>query len=289
MASFVQDITVPDGTSFSPGQAFTKTWRLRNAGTCAWTSGYQLVFHQGASLGVPSGYAQSLTSGVVAPGQTIDISVNLIAPMTAGTYRGYWRMREPGGLFFGLTNGASFFVDIRVTTAASHSVTLTALAGESGSTRQDGHFTTTEFLAGDSTANQGLQLLLSFDITSIPINATITEVRAVFSGYDPIHGAPFTTLHCMGLYPQDYGTVDGGDFYAGVVGPTYIAWCSSTDLDTVQVDNDLKAHIQARLGTSRIQVRLQFKDMFSDMNGTADAVRYLATNLPDLVILYTTP
>jgi hypothetical protein len=33
-AVFVADVTVPDGTSFSPGFQFTKVWRLRNVGTC---------------------------------------------------------------------------------------------------------------------------------------------------------------------------------------------------------------------------------------------------------------
>ena len=29
-AQFLADVTVPDGTRFDPGQAFTKTWKLRN-------------------------------------------------------------------------------------------------------------------------------------------------------------------------------------------------------------------------------------------------------------------
>lgn len=31
-ADFVQDVSIPDGTRMLPGQAFTKTWRLRNVG-----------------------------------------------------------------------------------------------------------------------------------------------------------------------------------------------------------------------------------------------------------------
>src|SRR5512138_2778546 len=33
---FVADVTIPDGTVMTPNQAFTKTWRVKNVGTCAW-------------------------------------------------------------------------------------------------------------------------------------------------------------------------------------------------------------------------------------------------------------
>ncbi|MBI3170533.1 MAG: hypothetical protein HYZ22_18785, partial [Chloroflexi bacterium] len=33
-AQFIADVTVPDGTSFAPGIGFSKTWRLKNVGTC---------------------------------------------------------------------------------------------------------------------------------------------------------------------------------------------------------------------------------------------------------------
>ena len=35
-ATFVSDVTVPDGTSFNPGDTFTKTWRLSNSGSTTW-------------------------------------------------------------------------------------------------------------------------------------------------------------------------------------------------------------------------------------------------------------
>jgi hypothetical protein len=108
--SFVSDVSVPDGTVFETGQAFTKTWRLKNTGSCTWTSDYQLVFVSGDQMNGPG--AQSLTSGTVAPGSTVDVSVNLVAPASAGTYRGNWKIREPGGATFGLSTGA-FWVEIK--------------------------------------------------------------------------------------------------------------------------------------------------------------------------------
>ncbi|MHC5954166.1 NBR1-Ig-like domain-containing protein, partial [Streptococcus pyogenes] len=49
LAQFIKDVTIPDGTNFNPGDTFTKTWRLRNIGTCAW-SGYSLIFDSGDSM-----------------------------------------------------------------------------------------------------------------------------------------------------------------------------------------------------------------------------------------------
>ena len=113
-ALFITDVTVPDGTVYSPGATFTKTWRLRNTGTCTWTSGYALIFHNGDVMGGPA--STPITSGTVGPGQTVDVSVNLTAPASAGEYQGFWRLRNSSGVSFGITNSAdgSFFVLIQV-------------------------------------------------------------------------------------------------------------------------------------------------------------------------------
>jgi hypothetical protein len=115
-ASFVSDVTIPDNTSITVNQGFTKTWRLKNVGSCTWTSGYQLVFDSGDQMGGPA--SQQLTNGSVAPGQTIDVSVNLTAPASPGTYKGNWKLREPGGALFGLSTGA-FWVQIKAESVAS--------------------------------------------------------------------------------------------------------------------------------------------------------------------------
>jgi hypothetical protein len=115
IASFVSDVTTPDDTPITVGGAFTKTWRLKNVGSCTWTSGYQLVFDSGDKMNGPD--SQQLTAGTVAPGQTIDVSVNLTAPGSTGTYKGNWKLREPGGAVFGLSTGP-FWVQIKATANA---------------------------------------------------------------------------------------------------------------------------------------------------------------------------
>jgi hypothetical protein len=116
-AQFIRDVTIPDGTVFAPGATFTKTWRLKNSGTCTW-SGYSLVFDKGDSMNG----ASPTSIGTVSPNQELDISVNLTAPATPGSYRGYWRIRNASGSMIpvlGGTQGQSFFVDIKVEQSSS--------------------------------------------------------------------------------------------------------------------------------------------------------------------------
>src|SRR4030042_4480106 len=42
-AQFVSDVSVPDNTEIGAGTTFVKTWKMRNNGSCTWTSGYALV------------------------------------------------------------------------------------------------------------------------------------------------------------------------------------------------------------------------------------------------------
>ncbi|MFH2102351.1 MAG: NBR1-Ig-like domain-containing protein [Chloroflexota bacterium] len=111
-AQFVSE-TVPDGSDYLPGAAFTKTWRLRNFGTCTWTTGYAVVFDHGDAMGAPA--TVNLT-GNVAPGQEVDISINMQAPATPGTYTGYWKLRTASSVLFGLGESANqaFWVQIDV-------------------------------------------------------------------------------------------------------------------------------------------------------------------------------
>lgn len=110
--TFVKDVTVPDGTKFALGDTFTKTWRLKNRGTCTWTSDYMLVFTGGDQMG---GTTAIRLPGTVYPGQTVDVSVTLTAPSKRGHYVGYWMLRNPYGVVFGYGENANkaFYVDIR--------------------------------------------------------------------------------------------------------------------------------------------------------------------------------
>lgn len=96
-AHFVADMTIPDDTPFLPNTPFVKTWRLQNSGTCDWEAGTRLAYVSGDPLGGPT----TVDVQPLAPGQYVDVSVNLIAPATPGTYRSNWRMQSPEGTLFG--------------------------------------------------------------------------------------------------------------------------------------------------------------------------------------------
>ncbi len=108
-AAFVGE-TVPDGTAFNGGAAFTKIWRVRNTGTDAWPDNTVLVFTGGEKMGGPD----SLPIGRVAPGEVKEISVNLVAPTAPGDYTGNWVLQTGGTRI----PGSELWVKIKVTAPA---------------------------------------------------------------------------------------------------------------------------------------------------------------------------
>lgn len=119
---FVSDVTVPDDTVMTPGQSFTKTWKLQNTGSCAWSTSYKVSFVSGNAMG---GTTTALVAAVQ-PGQSGDISVAMKAPTTAGDAIGYWILTNDSGQNFGST----FYVKIKVGGTSS---TGTATATATGS------------------------------------------------------------------------------------------------------------------------------------------------------------
>lgn len=110
---FITDVTIPDNTVIEPGKAFKKTWRLRNDGTGTWASNFKLVFTSGDSM---SGPASKTLDETVAPGQTIDVSVDLTAPSIPKTYKGNWMLQTATGTNFGIgpESSSAFTVVIAV-------------------------------------------------------------------------------------------------------------------------------------------------------------------------------
>jgi hypothetical protein len=111
---FVRDVNYPDDTPVEPGQSFTKTWELKNTGSCTWNSSYAVVFDNGESMGVAP--ATQLTTGSVAAGQVIQVSIVLKAPAKVGSFQANFKLRNASGVVFGLgSDGAkAFWVKIKV-------------------------------------------------------------------------------------------------------------------------------------------------------------------------------
>jgi hypothetical protein len=113
-AQFLGDVTYPDGSLVPRNNTFVKIWRIKNIGTCSWTTSYSLVFTSGDPMSGPSAVS---IAGTVNPGQYIDIPVTFTAPNKDGNYRGYWKLRNATGVLFGIGTQAdtAFWVDIKVT------------------------------------------------------------------------------------------------------------------------------------------------------------------------------
>lgn len=116
-AQFIADVTVLDGTIYKVGDNFTKTWRLRNAGSCTWTPAYSLVFNSGNQMNAPA--SVSFPNQNTAPGQTIDLSVAMTAPNVSGAVYSYWKLKNANGGTFGIGFNAdrAFWVQIQVSTS----------------------------------------------------------------------------------------------------------------------------------------------------------------------------
>jgi polar amino acid transport system substrate-binding protein len=111
----VQDLTLDDHDMTAPpevatGQAFTKIWRVRNTGTCAWDSSFSLAYVGGSYPASGMDGAPVAVTGQVPPGAEYDFEVNLIAPVEPGVHRGFWQMHNEMGVPF----GERIWVGIRV-------------------------------------------------------------------------------------------------------------------------------------------------------------------------------
>ncbi|HLA08007.1 MAG TPA: NBR1-Ig-like domain-containing protein [Anaerolineales bacterium] len=102
----------PDGTIYTPGDPFTKTWSIQNNGNCTWDSTYKLIFWSGDQMGSSSSYPLPET---VVPGDQLDITINLQAPQADGTYTSYWRLQTPWNANFGVGQySQAFYANIVV-------------------------------------------------------------------------------------------------------------------------------------------------------------------------------
>jgi hypothetical protein len=96
-AVFISHETFEPGAFVSPGQQFDKVWVVRNIGKSAWSEGYTLAYLDGEKMAGPDSVAVPFTESQ----RTVRLSVSLVAPSAKGYYKGYWKLRDPRGTFFG--------------------------------------------------------------------------------------------------------------------------------------------------------------------------------------------
>ena len=108
-AVVVEDVTIPDNTYVAPGATFTKTWRFKNTSTCPW-NGYTIAFASGDRMGAPD----SAPVPTTAAGATVDVSVQLTAPIAYNSYAGYFVLKDYSGKSVPIGIYQNFWVKIIV-------------------------------------------------------------------------------------------------------------------------------------------------------------------------------
>ena len=96
-AEFISE-TVPDNTVFDPNEEFTKSWRLKNIGTCTWNTNYRVKIQSGDDMDLASGW---YFPQYVQPGEKMDVVLDLKAPSSPGKYTSFWQLQDDHGTKFG--------------------------------------------------------------------------------------------------------------------------------------------------------------------------------------------
>ncbi len=94
-SQYIADVTIPDGTIMKPGEKFTKTWTIKNNGTCTWQINDNIIFDfiKGDNLSGDTEIQIPTNLYPIKPGDIINVSVNLYAPIDQGKYRSYWQFK----------------------------------------------------------------------------------------------------------------------------------------------------------------------------------------------------
>ncbi|CDZ98811.1 Uncharacterized conserved protein [Phaffia rhodozyma] len=110
-ATFVEDMTVLDGTELPGGAMFQKVWKLKNTGSTPFPS-HTVLSHVGGSR--PFSVNNQVNVGRVEPGETFEVSLEMKAPEDVGRYLGFYRLQDDATYF-----GDRVWVDIQVVDASS--------------------------------------------------------------------------------------------------------------------------------------------------------------------------
>lgn len=94
---YIADVTIEDNAKLAAGSRFVKTWRVKNTGATTWGEGFTLRHNDGTAM------TEQLSAPLpaCAPGQEVDVSLELRTPATPGKYYTEWLAYDPQGKPFG--------------------------------------------------------------------------------------------------------------------------------------------------------------------------------------------
>jgi hypothetical protein len=98
-AEFMKILNLGEYTQLKTGEAFARIWRIKNSGTCTWSTSYQLILIEGDPMGSPERIAIPIE---VKPGDVIDLRIDGFAPIVPDDYFSKWLFQDTQGKQFGL-------------------------------------------------------------------------------------------------------------------------------------------------------------------------------------------
>ena len=108
-AVLLEDVTFPDNSNVPAGQVFTKTWKLKNTGTCPW-EGFTMRYDSGERMSAPESTSVPETSA----NGIVDLSVDLTAPTRDGTYTTSFSLLSAIGEAIAIGAEKTFYVRVIV-------------------------------------------------------------------------------------------------------------------------------------------------------------------------------
>lgn len=186
-ASFVADVTIPDNAVINAGETFTKTWRVSNTGTCIWASDYTLSYYSENAMGAPASVPLDLTN----PGETLDISLQLTAPRSPGTYRGNFVIKNPEGLIMQVDEDSRLWLIIKVENSASAPTAGPTTAAGTSVTNTPGSSTAVSTPVSSGTGTGTATCAFTTDVFKL------TDTIAAINAYRAQNNLPAYTVNTL--------------------------------------------------------------------------------------------
>ncbi len=195
------DITIPDNSLIPAGEGFIKTWKLVNTGTCTWTTSYSASFFYGDRMGAP--VAVPLLASVL-PAQSVEISVEMVAPTTPGTYQGNWKLSNPNGDLFGIGPNGDLPFWVRIIVPEGPTTTATVTPGTTATQGATATYNPTISPSPSSTATPPVQA--SGKLSPAPGDTIDLDTLTLNSGNeDLVYQMDANNFHW--LTPKDDATI----------------------------------------------------------------------------------
>ena len=253
-ATFVSDVTIPDNSNVNAGSSFVKTWRVQNAGTCIWWSGYTLSHYSEENLGAPASVPLPVTN----PGETADISVYLVAPNVAGKYQGNFVIKNPTGLIMQVDDDSRLWVIINVsgtatdtpaastTTTTSESNSTTATVDSNSGTASAACALTTDPARTTAMVAALTAYRAQSNLPALPVNAQLSQAaqrhandmscNQLFGHYGSDGSTPTSRVAATGYSASDV-TENVYGSYPPLTGQGVITWWATDQTDIRHNEN----------------------------------------------------